>query len=124
MNNSNPSKRGIIDPNKPGRYIIFDPKKEMDAEERAFQMWAVHPSDLDKMGLTRQEFYKLHLLAVAEQSYREAADRVVEVPPIIEANPDEFGFLVNGEATLKEAENALLLRAENIRRIMNMYIKK
>lgn len=52
----------------PGRYLIQDPSTPMDLETRAFQMWAVHPLDLDALGFkTRQDFYLAHLKAVKQE---------------------------------------------------------
>jgi hypothetical protein len=35
----------------------------MSDEQRAWEMWAVHPLDLDRMGLSREEFFLAHLRA-------------------------------------------------------------
>jgi hypothetical protein len=40
----------------------------MSLKERAFQMWAVHPKDLDEMGLTREQFFLAHLKQVRNQA--------------------------------------------------------
>lgn len=42
---------------------ILHPSTEMTDEERARQMWEVHPKDLDRFGMSRQEFYLAHLNA-------------------------------------------------------------
>jgi hypothetical protein len=47
----------------PGRYLIQDPALPMSDEQRAWEMWAVHPLDLDRMGLSREEFFLAHLRA-------------------------------------------------------------
>jgi hypothetical protein len=50
---------------EPGRYVIHDPKELMTPEQRAFEMWAVHPADLQEMGMTREEFFAAHIKAAA-----------------------------------------------------------
>lgn len=56
-------------PTKPSRYLIERPTAPLlTLEERAFQMWAVHPSDLDEFGMTREQFFLAHLNAVLEQA--------------------------------------------------------
>ncbi|CCG43241.1 hypothetical protein [Magnetospirillum molischianum] len=43
---------------------IKHPDEVMTLDERAFQMWAVHPKDLDNLGFkTRVNFFKAHLIA-------------------------------------------------------------
>jgi hypothetical protein len=49
----------------PGRNVIHDPKEFMTPEQRAFEMWVVHPLDLDRLSMTREEFYLAHLKAAA-----------------------------------------------------------
>jgi len=66
-------------PTLPGRYLIQSPDETMTIEDRAFQMWAVHPSDLDGLGMSREEFYLAHLKAVhydgVEQGWVAGCDR-------------------------------------------------
>lgn len=47
----------------PGRYAIAHPSSAMTVKQRAWEMWAVHPSDLDGFEMTREEFYLAHLRA-------------------------------------------------------------
>lgn len=47
----------------------------MSLAERAWQMWAVHPLDLDELGfMTREEFYLAHLHATAAAAQREGIE--------------------------------------------------
>ena len=47
----------------------------MSLAERAWQMWAVHPLDLDELGfMTREEFYLAHLHAAAAAAQREGIE--------------------------------------------------
>lgn len=55
--------RGRPHPEKPGRYLIRHPSEAMTPEERAFEMWAVHPGDLDGFDMTREMFFHAHLTA-------------------------------------------------------------
>ncbi len=49
----------------PGRYVIEHPDTPMSDEQRAWEMFAVHPLDLDRMGFkTRTEYFLAHLKAV------------------------------------------------------------
>lgn len=53
--------------------IINPPNIKMTIEERAYQMWCVHPCDLDKMEFgTRISFYEAHLKAAIEQEKNES----------------------------------------------------
>ena len=45
----------------PGRYLIQPPETPMSNKQRAWEMWAVHLTDLDEMVLTREQFYLAHL---------------------------------------------------------------
>ena len=55
-----------IDPARPGYYVIQHPDTDMSDEQRAWEMWAVHPSDLDRMGFkTRELFFLAHIKAAA-----------------------------------------------------------
>jgi hypothetical protein len=53
-------------PDKPGRYVIHHPSTFMPLEQRAFEMWAVHPLDLDWFEMDRLDFYLEHLRAAAK----------------------------------------------------------
>jgi hypothetical protein len=48
-------------PGKPGRYLIHHPSTAMSDEQRAWEMWAVHPMDLVHFKMSRQEFFLEHL---------------------------------------------------------------
>lgn len=48
---------------EPSRYLIHDPTELMTPEQRAFEMWAVHPSDLTRLKMTREEFFLAHVNA-------------------------------------------------------------
>lgn len=57
-------KIGAPHPTRPGYYRIDHPSIPMPLEVRAWQMWAVHPRDLDDMGFeTREAFFLAHLQA-------------------------------------------------------------
>jgi predicted membrane protein len=44
-----------------GGNVIHDPAAPLTIDQRVFEMWAVHPSDLDALGFqTRQAFFKAH----------------------------------------------------------------
>lgn len=59
-------------PGKPGRFLIRHPDEPMSIEDRAFEMWAVHPLDLDSFGIERREdFYAAHLRAAIRQGTTE-----------------------------------------------------
>lgn len=48
-----------------GGYRINHPRKAgLSLEQRAFQMWAVHPDDLKAMGMSREQFFLAHLETV------------------------------------------------------------
>lgn len=49
--------------------MIVHPSENLTPDERAYQMWAVHPLDLDRLGFQdRQSFYKAHIEAAIKQS--------------------------------------------------------
>ncbi len=48
---------------KPGYYLIQHPNTPMIPEQRAWEMWAVHPSDLDGFDMTREAFFLAHIRA-------------------------------------------------------------
>ena len=53
-------------PGRPGLYWMTEPWLPMPLEQRAFEMWAVHPSQIKAMGYaTREEFYLAHLKGAA-----------------------------------------------------------
>jgi alpha-amylase/alpha-mannosidase (GH57 family) len=55
-------------PNNGGNDIRH-PDERMTVDERSFQMWAVHPKDLDELGFrTRQAFFTAHLEAAILQA--------------------------------------------------------
>lgn len=54
-------------PDRPGYYLIHHPCVEMSHEQRAWEMWAVHPTDLKTFGMTREEFFLAHLKAAITQ---------------------------------------------------------
>lgn len=69
----------------PGRYKIQHPDTAMSNEQRAWEMWAVHPTDLRNMGLNREEFFLAHLRAAAlskptpvEAGLREALEQAAD----------------------------------------------
>lgn len=48
---------------------ILNPTRKMSTSKRAQQMWAVHPTDLDRLGFkTRIEFYEAHLNAAVRDA--------------------------------------------------------
>lgn len=58
-------------PGSPGRFLIRHPDELMSIEDRAFEMWAVHPSDIDGFGMSREDFYAAHLRAAIRQGTTE-----------------------------------------------------
>jgi hypothetical protein len=50
---------------------IRDPGEDMEPAMRAEQMWRVHPNDLDRLRMTRQEFYKAHIDAAIAYAVKE-----------------------------------------------------
>jgi hypothetical protein len=43
---------------------IQHPNEKMTVKERAYQMWAAHPNELDRLGYkNRQDFYEAHMRA-------------------------------------------------------------
>ncbi len=57
--------------NRPGRYRIDHPDTPMPLDVRAWQMWAVHPSDLHAMEFkSREAFFLRHLEAVNGENAR------------------------------------------------------
>jgi len=57
-------------PDKPGRYRIDHPDTPMPLDVRAWQMWAVHTSDLDAMGFETREAFFLACLEAAIENLR------------------------------------------------------
>lgn len=52
----------IWDSSNRGGHVIYNPRKPMTAQERASQMWRVHPQDIRNLGFkTREEFYLAHV---------------------------------------------------------------
>lgn len=64
------------------QYTIYSPQKPMTLEERASQMWRVHPADLRNLGFeTREAFYLAQLteaVAAAVLQEREANAQISE----------------------------------------------
>ena len=52
---------------------IKSPEEDMTPQLRAAQMWAVHPSDLDRLGFqTRIDFYEAHIQNAIRQALEDA----------------------------------------------------
>jgi hypothetical protein len=47
---------------------IFHPGEPMTPEERADQMWRVHPRDLERVCMSRLQFYEAHIYAAIAQA--------------------------------------------------------
>ena len=62
----------------PGRYLIQPPETPMSNKQRAWEMWAVHLTDLDEMVLTREQFYLAHLTYARTPPPSALDDEVVE----------------------------------------------
>jgi len=65
-------------PDKPGRYRIDHPDTPMPLDVRAWQMWAVHTSDLDAMGFETREAFFLACLEAAIENLRTENARLRE----------------------------------------------
>jgi len=65
-------------PDKPGRYRIDHPDTPMPLDVRAWQMWAVHTSDLDAMGFETREAFFLACLEAAIKNLRAENARLRE----------------------------------------------
>lgn len=59
--------RKLPHPKYPTRYWIQPPSNHMSLAHRAWQMWAVHPADLDELNMDREQFYLAHVQAVQNQ---------------------------------------------------------
>ena len=68
-----------------GGYLIYDPRKPMTPQERAAQMWRVHPVDIKYLGFaTREEFYLAHMLQASAEAA--AAERMACVTIVKDRN--------------------------------------
>ena len=56
-------------PSQPGRYLIQHPSAPMSLEQRAWEMWAVHPLDLDFFKMSREEFFLAHLTKARSEGF-------------------------------------------------------
>jgi hypothetical protein len=52
---------------RPGGYHIRHPSAVMTPGERAEEMWRVHPADLDRLGMDREELHRAHIEAAVNQ---------------------------------------------------------
>lgn len=48
--------------------MIKDPTETMTPEERAHQLWSVHPNDLDRLGFTKEAMEAAHIVVPHHES--------------------------------------------------------